>query len=79
MTGPVTIVHVPPVGRRLQDKTRRRGALVKALCRDRRQPLVARVVILVAWALRTPGVQPGWLHVSRNGTPHYDLWGRWAR
>ncbi len=78
MTDPVVVVPVPPMGARLQGEVSRKGPLWKAVCRDRQQPVVAQVVILIAWSLRRP-LGPHWLDISRNGTPHYDLWGRPGR
>ena len=78
--GPVVIIRVPPVAARLQREVARKGPLSKAICRDRRQPVIAQVVILIAWSLRR--LSGEWLDVSRDGTPHFDLWGsgwRWAR
>jgi hypothetical protein len=49
---------------------RHRGrVIVKVLCSDPDK--------LRSWG-RTNGIPESWMHVSRTGLPHFDLWGRAA-
>lgn len=47
-----------------------RRPFVKVMCADREQ--------LLRWG-RAYGIPAEWLHVSRSGLPHFDLWGRRAQ
>ncbi len=44
--------------------------ILKVICSDREK--------LLAWG-REHGIPERWLHVSRSGLPHFDLWGSVAR
>ena len=81
MSEAVIIVRVCPFGSRLQALAAQRGAAFKAVCADRKAPREDQAALLLAWA-RARGIPDSWIHDSRSGVPHIDLWGwgrRWAR
>ncbi len=43
--------------------------IVKVICADKDK--------LIEWG-RKHGIPESWLHISRSGIPHFDLWGRMA-
>ncbi len=78
MTPKVIIFRVPPAGARLQEEVVRKGPLWKAVCEDRSLPVRVQMCRLEAWAAEN-GVAQAWVHLSRDGVPHIDLWGAPAR
>lgn len=44
--------------------------ILKVICSDKER--------LLEWA-RENGIPEKWLHVSRKGIPHFDLWGSMAK
>jgi len=68
----ITIIKHPMLMENLtaqRNETRPRGKFAKIVCDD--------VEKLKAFA-KEHSVPEGWIHLSRNGTPHIDIWGRRA-
>ncbi|MEW6573151.1 MAG: hypothetical protein AB1374_05910 [Bacillota bacterium] len=64
--GKIAIIEMPFA---VKTRGRRCRPFVKVMCADREK--------LLQWG-RARGIPAGWLHVSRSGLPHFDLWGRQA-
>lgn len=66
-TGKIVVLKVPFA---LFVKGRPRYPVVKVMCADRDK--------LLRWGYAHE-IPSGWLHTSRSGMPHFDLWGRPAK
>lgn len=64
--GEIAIIKVPFA---VLVRGRWRRPVVKVICSDRDK--------LIRWG-RARGIPAEWLHLSRCGMPHFDLWGRRA-
>lgn len=62
----VTIINHPFPGDAFKKSGRCKGPFVKAVCDD--------LLKLVSWA-KEHGISASWIHQSRRGVYHIDLWG----
>jgi len=62
----VQLLRVPALVAALRPRARGKGRLWKAVCSDKAR--------LEAWA-REHGINGAWIHESRRGVYHIDLWG----